>query len=1026
MHAQGQSFPNFRFQQITEKDGLSSNLIQGVMEDKSGFIWIGTANGLNRVEGQSIRQFFHDEQNSRSISGNRIFYMWCDRKGNCWFGTTSGMSCFVRDSNYFINYTVRESVPGRKLTAEGICNPYEDASGQMYFVQYESGVYKVNPDFSVTKTDADPEPFTYAGYSYRHFYGICRDSTGSEWAFSGSRLYALDLKTKKPVQTYDLSSYLPYNNGINQLYADANGKLVVSAWLDGARLFDPVTKTVRTVNQPYTKVPVVSSYRSWKYEGQAWNLFTSVNTGLVVFDSAYNKYAVYNEREMDPNSIRGYEFNGAFTDHLNNLWVATNSGINLFIASAPSFSVFPLTNPGQPLYSPQYNGAPFGFGEVNGQFWVNKRYFGTFVFDSSISLQKFFYSLYPLSATKENSTHSAYVFYNRGDECYITTDSGLVVLDKKRLTTRLFCPDAHGLVADFRDIIPLNDEEIMIRSYSAGIYVFNTVLKKYTAGYSVPEICEKCLRRLIYSLYRTREGRIFLGGGISGLFEYSKKEGRFLKVPVKNNLPGEGAFTIPVFKIEEDKEGKIWWTSTTGVYVMDPATLKITAHHTGENKMGETWYVKSDPDDNIWISAYSGIWCYNRAAGNWLRFTKTDGLPGDDFENGIYVDRHGDVWAGVQGAMVRFNRKALSNTRPSFNMMITEAEAGTLSWLFPAVENRSKEIALPPGVRSVSVSFSLLEYTDRWRNKFYYKLSPLMNEFKQNPDGHLNFAGLTPGNYILYVKGADRYGNFTSAEDSLRIYVKPWWYQTLFFRILVVLALSALIYGFYIMRVRNIRRVAGFRQRVAETEMQALRAQMNPHFIFNSLNSIENFMMLNEKRKASDYLNKFSRLIRSILDSSRNEKTLFSMDMEALRLYVELELLRFDNKFRYETAIDPQLMQGDFRVPSLLIQPYVENSIVHGLAHSDRNDLYLKVTAAAEGELIHYTIEDNGIGRAQAALYNVKNRPRHVSVGLRITEDRVQLHNKGEDIKEAIRITDLTDADGQPAGTRVEIFIKAS
>jgi LytS/YehU family sensor histidine kinase len=200
---------------------------------------------------------------------------------------------------------------------------------------------------------------------------------------------------------------------------------------------------------------------------------------------------------------------------------------------------------------------------------------------------------------------------------------------------------------------------------------------------------------------------------------------------------------------------------------------------------------------------------------------------------------------------------------------------------------------------------------------------------------------------------------------------------------------------------------------------------MNPHFIFNSLNSIENFIMHNEKRLASDYLNKFARLIRLILDSSRNEVVPVAKDMEALQLYVDLEQLRFSNKFSYNTYIDPALLGGDYRTPSLLIQPYVENAIIHGLAHSEENDLHLIVTATLEDDKIRYIVQDNGIGRKKAGEYNRQNKPNHQSIGLKITEDRIHIFNQQTADDSAIRITDLYDEDQNPDGTKVEIIINA-
>ena len=239
--------------------------------------------------------------------------------------------------------------------------------------------------------------------------------------------------------------------------------------------------------------------------------------------------------------------------------------------------------------------------------------------------------------------------------------------------------------------------------------------------------------------------------------------------------------------------------------------------------------------------------------------------------------------------------------------------------------------------------------------------------------------------------------------------------------------LLAIIIGFFIYRnadAKEKRSEATLKQKIAEIKMQVLRTQMNPHFIFNSLNGIENFMMQNEKRLASDYLNKFTRLIRTILDSSLNELIPVAKDIEALQLYIDLQQLRFNNKFTYTSCVNPQIVDGDYKVPSLIIQPFVENAIEHGIAHSERTDCTLSVTAAINGSHLLYVIEDNGIGRQQAAEYNKQNKRQHKSLGIAITEDRISIFNGTEKGASDIVITDLYDSNNQPCGTRVDVKIK--
>lgn len=218
--------------------------------------------------------------------------------------------------------------------------------------------------------------------------------------------------------------------------------------------------------------------------------------------------------------------------------------------------------------------------------------------------------------------------------------------------------------------------------------------------------------------------------------------------------------------------------------------------------------------------------------------------------------------------------------------------------------------------------------------------------------------------------------------------------------------------------------VSQYKQKIAETEMQALQAQMNPHFFFNSLNSIENFIMQNEKKLASDYLNKFARFIRSILDSSNNDLIDVNKDIQTLQLYIDLEQLRFNNKFTYHCEVDPRLQGGEYNVPALLVQPFLENAINHGIGPSDRSDLKICLKVSLNNNMIHYIIEDNGIGREQSRIYNEMNKPFHKSVGMKLTQDRINIFNQSPASSESVKITDLFDEEHHPIGTRIEFALK--
>jgi sensor histidine kinase YesM len=224
-------------------------------------------------------------------------------------------------------------------------------------------------------------------------------------------------------------------------------------------------------------------------------------------------------------------------------------------------------------------------------------------------------------------------------------------------------------------------------------------------------------------------------------------------------------------------------------------------------------------------------------------------------------------------------------------------------------------------------------------------------------------------------------------------------------------------------RIAHIRKSAQMKQKLAETEMMALRAQMNPHFIFNCLSAIDNLMQTNQADKATTYLTRFARLIRSLLEHSKHNVVSFHRDLETLQLYLQLEQFRAGNKFSYSLDVDQELIDGDYKVPPLIVQPFVENAIQHGLLNKEAGERTLKIRAGlASDRCIEYIVEDNGVGRARAQEIKQRNRPEHISYGIQITMERLQLYN-GSAIPADLTITDLL-TDGAVSGTRVEIRIK--
>jgi len=208
----------------------------------------------------------------------------------------------------------------------------------------------------------------------------------------------------------------------------------------------------------------------------------------------------------------------------------------------------------------------------------------------------------------------------------------------------------------------------------------------------------------------------------------------------------------------------------------------------------------------------------------------------------------------------------------------------------------------------------------------------------------------------------------------------------------------------------------------SELEMQALRAQMNPHFIFNCLSSINSFILKNKTEEASDYLTKFSRLIRMVLNNSKRAFISLEDELETLGLYLEMERLRFKDSFEYSFTYNNSVEVSNIFIPPLLLQPFAENAIWHGLMHKQEKG-FLNFNFSAEEKFLTCIINDNGIGREKAELLKSKSAEKQKSMGLKITTDRLSLLNDNAHGQTVFTIEDITDENGMAMGTRVHLKI---
>lgn len=529
-----------------------------------------------------------------------------------------------------------------------------------------------------------------------------------------------------------------------------------------------------------------------------------------------------------------------------------------------------------------------------------------------------------------------------------------------------------------------------------------------------------------------------------------------------------------------DSRGMVWLGSWDDNLVrwFDPKTNKLTIKDdinktTVETNVPITRMVEDIKRGVIWIAATGhGLWKYTPRTNQWQRMP----LDKNDVIVNILITNDGTLWLKSDNALIRYNPEtgaakylgAEYDLNQFLNGSFIKGKSDELFFgrfrfypheikdvklkprvVFSFIKVFNHELRLPKNLNSVSkitlrhdqsfftVGFSALSYIQHQKNQYAYRLVNFSNDWILGGNTPLAaFTNVPPGEYELQIKGSN-YDGVWSEIRSLKIIITPPFWQTWWFRgVLLALGL-AVIYAIYRYRLAQQtlksrllaeealrkQREAEYRQRIAQTEISALRAQMNPHFIFNCLNSIQYFTASNKADIASEYLSKFSRLIRLVLENSRSEKVTLTNELETLRLYIEMEAMRFQQKVHYAINVAPDVDTDTIQIPPLLVQPFVENAIWHGLMHKEAGgQVIIEVTQPLEN-MLRITITDDGVGREKAAEYKSKSATKHKSFGMKVTTERIELINQLYQTNTSVEINDLKDNRGRAAGTEVIVEI---
>lgn len=344
--------------------------------------------------------------------------------------------------------------------------------------------------------------------------------------------------------------------------------------------------------------------------------------------------------------------------------------------------------------------------------------------------------------------------------------------------------------------------------------------------------------------------------------------------------------------------------------------------------------------------------------------------------------------------------------------------------------NISSSFLLGPHQNNIKLSFVGISFKSNGQVKYKYKMDGIDAHWNYTNFTVLQYLSLPPGQYTFHLSAINADGVESAHPLRLHFTIRPpfyfsWWFILLSIFLFIIVFSILFSWRLQLFKNKEEERIR-MDKLMNDMELKALRAQMNPHFIFNCMNSIQNFIIKNEAIEAHQYLSKFSRLMRNVLENSQSATISLEQEMNTLTLYMELENLRFDHAFTFQLEVDDQLDIQFMEIPSMLIQPYVENAIWHGVMHK-KEPGHICISFVLESELfLKCSIQDNGIGRAKSAELKSDQENRHKSLGMIITHERLSMMNLNKPDQWSLQIIDLYDDFGMANGTRVDMRIPIS
>jgi len=948
----------------TTKQGLPTNHVYDIAEDENGFMWFATKQGVVKYDGESFKTFTIKD----GLPNNDTWLLETDLQGRLWYFSKSAYQGYIKnDSIYKFSTKEKEVITPRFFYKTKDSLWFYGTSG----IQTFSDTTIVNAGFYNNET---AKKFNGKINVVQRQYGFIGE-TGLMPVFNNPETEEYIFLQKTKLLVYDWDFKFKKEILVNFPLENKNAKIQNQGLLynqigfygleKGILFMD--FKTYKAKYISFKELVGVDSIRYFRCFGLKNEIQISIPGHLMIFDYQLNLKNTYDFPENL--SAKSYK------DSKGNIWLLDlANGISL-IPNTQADATYYLNNQKVQKINWINNILFAGVNDV-GFFQFNKT---ENTFKSIFQFAKANGEIYQIKNDKETNTN---YFISAANQFTLDKSNSLNEFDIKQKN------ETNGYIGGLKDLVNFKNKLYVVASnhlYRSNSHQENGQIIVVKSGLLFAE---------------TFNNQLFIAGS-DGLHLLDNDQ--IIKPKISNNL-----LNIPIGSIATTDNFLIVGTDGRGVYLYNEDKI----FHLKETDGLSIQRILVE-NDTLWVATQKGVKKIelNKTDLSTSRivdsYYEADGLLQNN-TNDIYI-KDSMLFAASDMGLAKLNIK--SEVYKQQPKLYFKTSNDTLQY-----KNEGRD--------NITITFALQNYANQEHVTYKYRLLPSQKEWVSTETKTLNFSNLSPKLHTLEVKATDQHNNTSITTQYLNIVPQWWqlWYNKIGFAFIALFGFLLLMNKTKQKIKKNEHEKAQKEKRVVGLELQALRSQMNPHFVHNTLNAIQYFIQRNEVELSENYLSKFSQLIRLFFEYSRRQTITIKEELELLTNYLEIEKLRFEEKLTYTITVCEKIDAEEQHIPSMLLQPIVENAVNHGLFHKKGNGkvcIEFKQLSDAKFQVI---LKDDGIGINKAkALFKASSK-NYQSNSSNVLRERLDLLNQSKEWHIDYKIKDISETKKDKTGTMVTLI----